>query len=259
MSDPASNPSDPLTVDVPKVVSPHTSVVGRLRNYFLTGLVVAGPLAITVWLIWSFINWVDGLVRPFIPPAYRPETYLPWPIPGTGLIIALVGADAARLPHSKLGRAHSGRLGRGRARPHADRAANLQDDEADFRDPVLEDRIEFPQGGAGGVSRARHVVAGIPVAAAERRYCVKKLPQATMSRPSCRARPTRPPVLLLRAAQGSDRARHYGRERDDAADFGRHGAARAATAQKKLAALADQARKAAHARKTRRSRQPNTI
>ena len=91
MSDPLGNPSDPSTVDVPKVVSPHTSVAGRLRNYFLTGLVVAGPLAITVWLIWSLITWVDGFMRPIIPPDYRPESYLPWPVPGTGLIIAVIG------------------------------------------------------------------------------------------------------------------------------------------------------------------------
>jgi uncharacterized membrane protein len=61
-----------------------------LRNYFLTGLIVAGPLAITAWLIWSIITWADNVVRPAIPPAYRPESYLPWPIPGTGLIIAVV-------------------------------------------------------------------------------------------------------------------------------------------------------------------------
>jgi uncharacterized membrane protein len=67
-----------------------TGIGGRIRNYFLTGLVVAGPLAITVWLTWSFITWVDDLVRPFVPVAYRPETYLPGKIPGTGLIIALV-------------------------------------------------------------------------------------------------------------------------------------------------------------------------
>jgi len=64
--------------------------MARLRNYFLTGLIVAGPVAITIWLIWSFITWVDNVVRPFIPPAFRPETYLPVPIPGTGLIIVLV-------------------------------------------------------------------------------------------------------------------------------------------------------------------------
>lgn len=68
----------------------HTSAAGRIRNYFLTGLVVAGPLLVTAWLTWSFINWVDNLVQPFIPPTYRPETYLPWPIPGTGLVIAFI-------------------------------------------------------------------------------------------------------------------------------------------------------------------------
>jgi uncharacterized membrane protein len=63
---------------------------GRLRNYFLTGLVVAGPVAVTAWLIWSFVTWVDDLVRPFVPAIYRPETYLPWKIPGSGLVVAFV-------------------------------------------------------------------------------------------------------------------------------------------------------------------------
>jgi len=62
---------------------------GRIRNYFLTGLVVAGPVAITIYLVWSFVTWVDDLVRPLFPVAVRPETYLPVKIPGTGLIIAL--------------------------------------------------------------------------------------------------------------------------------------------------------------------------
>ena len=80
-----------LAADVQAIAStPHTGIAGRLRNYFLTGLVVAGPLAITAWLIWSVVTWADDLVRPFIPPAYRPESYLPWPIPGTGLIVAFI-------------------------------------------------------------------------------------------------------------------------------------------------------------------------
>ncbi len=44
---------------------------------------------ITGWLIWAFVTWVDDLVRPLIPEMYRPETYLPVRIPGSGLIIAL--------------------------------------------------------------------------------------------------------------------------------------------------------------------------
>ena len=59
----------------------HHGFGSRIRNYFLTGLVVAGPVAITVWLTWSIVNWVDDVVRPFIPVAYRPETYLPGKFP----------------------------------------------------------------------------------------------------------------------------------------------------------------------------------
>src|ERR1700686_3714238 len=68
----------------------HHGMMSRIRNYFLTGLVLVGPLFITANLTWWFINWVDDLVRPFIPAAYRPETYLPVHGPGTGLIIAFV-------------------------------------------------------------------------------------------------------------------------------------------------------------------------
>jgi uncharacterized membrane protein len=64
------------------------SVMSRIRNYFLTGLIVAGPIAITAWLIWWFVTWVDNLVRPLIPSMYHPDTYLPFNIPGLGLIIA---------------------------------------------------------------------------------------------------------------------------------------------------------------------------
>lgn len=67
----------------------HHGLISRLRNYFLTGLVLVGPLYITVGLTWWFINWVDNLVRPVIPVAYRPETYLPIKVPGMGLILAL--------------------------------------------------------------------------------------------------------------------------------------------------------------------------
>ena len=63
----------------------------RLRNYFLTGLIVAGPLAITLYLTWWFIRLVDGWVKPLVPAVYLPETYLPFSIPGFGLVVAFTG------------------------------------------------------------------------------------------------------------------------------------------------------------------------
>jgi len=61
----------------------------RLRNYFLTGLVIAAPVGITLWIIWTFVSWVDSRIKPLIPARYSPETYLPFPLPGFGLVVAL--------------------------------------------------------------------------------------------------------------------------------------------------------------------------
>jgi uncharacterized membrane protein len=76
----------------PDQLRPHPSPTAtRLRTYFLTGIVVAGPVAITVYLTWWFISAVDGWVKPLIPAVYLPETYLPFAIPGFGLVVAFLG------------------------------------------------------------------------------------------------------------------------------------------------------------------------
>jgi uncharacterized membrane protein len=69
----------------------HHGAASRLRNYFLTGLILVGPIYITINLTWWFINWVDDAMRPFIPVTLRTETYLPYRVPGVGLITALFG------------------------------------------------------------------------------------------------------------------------------------------------------------------------
>jgi uncharacterized membrane protein len=86
------SPAQPPVALAPDADKPphHASLGARIRNYFLTGLVLVGPVFITGYLLWWFVNWVDDLVRPFIPVLYRPETYMPVRIPGTGLIIAFV-------------------------------------------------------------------------------------------------------------------------------------------------------------------------
>lgn len=61
----------------------------RLRNYFLTGFIVCAPLAITIWLIWAFVGWVDSWIVPFIPSTFNPDAYVPFRVPGVGLIVGL--------------------------------------------------------------------------------------------------------------------------------------------------------------------------
>jgi uncharacterized membrane protein len=74
----------------------------RLRNYFVTGLVVVGPVGITLYIAWNFITMVDAWVKPYVPRIYNPDYYLPFPIPGVGLLFAVVlltiiGALAGKL------------------------------------------------------------------------------------------------------------------------------------------------------------------
>ena len=62
----------------------------RLRNYFLTGIIVTAPLAITAYLAWTIIHWVDSWVKPYVPDRYNPDHYLPFAVPGFGLVVALL-------------------------------------------------------------------------------------------------------------------------------------------------------------------------
>lgn len=83
----------------------HTSpfrIGARLRNYFLTGLVIVGPVTLTIYIAWWFINVADAWIKPFMPPIYNPDTYLPFPVPGIGLLfgilmLTVIGALAANL------------------------------------------------------------------------------------------------------------------------------------------------------------------
>ena len=69
----------------------HTLGFGqRLRAYFLTGILITAPLFITGYLAWLFIGFVDAKVTPLLPEQYNPESYLPFGVPGLGLIILFI-------------------------------------------------------------------------------------------------------------------------------------------------------------------------
>ena len=74
----------------------------RLRNDFLTGLVVVLPMFLTAYLIWWFVGFVDDKVVPLVPRRYDPENVFGRNIFGFGLLIfisftTLVGALAKNL------------------------------------------------------------------------------------------------------------------------------------------------------------------
>ncbi len=77
----------------------------HLRGYFIAGILVTGPTALTLYLTWTFVNFIDTSVGHILPTEYNPETYLPFYIPGIGLIVAVVGLTL-------IGAATAGYVGR---------------------------------------------------------------------------------------------------------------------------------------------------
>ena len=62
------------------------SIVARLRNYFITGIVVLVPIGITLYLTKFFITLSSKL----IPSEINPNNYLPFLIPGLEIILAII-------------------------------------------------------------------------------------------------------------------------------------------------------------------------
>jgi uncharacterized membrane protein len=66
------------------------ALMARLRAYFFAGILITAPIAITVYLAWLFVSFVDSRVTPLIPEPFNPENYLPFAIPGLGLLIVVI-------------------------------------------------------------------------------------------------------------------------------------------------------------------------
>jgi len=69
---------------------------GRLRAYFLAGVLVTTPLAVTIALATWLIDFVDSRVVPLIPQKYNPDFYLKElfgfkiGLPGLGLLVLII-------------------------------------------------------------------------------------------------------------------------------------------------------------------------
>jgi len=80
-----------------------------LRTWFFTGIVVGAPIGITIWLVWSFISFIDKQIKPLIPVEWNPETYLKFALPGLGIVVAVVGLTVlGALTANILGRSFLG-------------------------------------------------------------------------------------------------------------------------------------------------------
>lgn len=63
-------------------------LVQRIRNNFLTGLVIVGPIVLTIYIIVLFVGFIDDRVIPWLPQNWEE---IGKQIPGFGVIVFILG------------------------------------------------------------------------------------------------------------------------------------------------------------------------
>ena len=127
-------------------------LLGRLRSWFFTGLLVTAPVLLTVYITWAAINLIDGQVASLVP-GFSELRFAN--VPGVGLVIGVVlitviGAVAAgflgrwiiKLGESILNRMPVVRSIYGASKQILETVISTQSDA--FREVVL---VEYPRRG----------------------------------------------------------------------------------------------------------------
>ncbi len=62
-----------------------------VRKWFLTGVLSAAPIIITIWLVWAVVSFTDDILKHLLPHDAEPEVLFGMQIPGLGLIVTFTG------------------------------------------------------------------------------------------------------------------------------------------------------------------------
>ncbi|MBV8209143.1 MAG: DUF502 domain-containing protein [Burkholderiaceae bacterium] len=87
-----------------------------LKKYLITGLLIWVPLAFTIWVLDLIVSSMDRTLL-LLPPPWRPEHWLGFPLPGAGLVLSavvllLTGMLAANIMGQRIVRWWEGLLSR---------------------------------------------------------------------------------------------------------------------------------------------------
>jgi len=61
----------------------------NVRRYLVAGILVWLPIVATVWVVVTLLHIMDRTLL-LLPPAYRPEALVGFPLPGLGAVVALI-------------------------------------------------------------------------------------------------------------------------------------------------------------------------
>ena len=84
---------------------PKQPFLSRLRTWFISGLLVIGPSAVTIWVLFRLLNWVDNLLGRYLRFAALDYHRIPGiGLLATGVVLLLVGFFATLVGQGPLAR-----------------------------------------------------------------------------------------------------------------------------------------------------------
>ena len=65
-------------------------MLSHFRRWFFSGILITAPLALTFYVTWALITFIDDQVATILPAWLDPQYYVGFPLPGYGMIIAAI-------------------------------------------------------------------------------------------------------------------------------------------------------------------------
>jgi len=62
----------------------------KLKNYLFTGIIVTAPVAITIYMSYHLLIWVNNSTSRLIPKQWTIGDFVPYAVPGLGLVLLLL-------------------------------------------------------------------------------------------------------------------------------------------------------------------------
>ena len=66
------------------------SIWGKIKNYFFTGVIVSAPVAITIYMSYHLVIWINDITSRLIPQKWTIGNFVPYAVPGLGLFLLLL-------------------------------------------------------------------------------------------------------------------------------------------------------------------------
>ena len=73
-----------------KIEEASKKVGSKIKSYFFTGVVVTAPVAITVYMSYHLLIWINNATSRLVPKQWSIGDFVPYAVPGAGLLLLII-------------------------------------------------------------------------------------------------------------------------------------------------------------------------